>query len=336
MHLYLTDTFFCGATGGTFVEVGGAGRGTPGASATAGLEADMGWRGVLVEGSTSAFWALRAARPNATVVQAVVCAGDSEPVTFVDVGGGVGGGGIVQLMNPYYTKTWHPAVAAGNDTGPGTRACVACTPLGHVLAALGVTHANLLVLDVASAELSVIESLRESESTHGSATFDVIAVGSDEAAGGGLDSDPAVVDELAAAGYTLHSRHLRMLWFVRQGFQPVTCKQPSGPAPVAPRVPHQAPGGRGDTLALFTVGRGEQWYMVEWVTYHLHIGVDAIYIYDNEDVPTYHLLFPHEPRVTVIHMGMQFVQPVAMAHFKTWYADLHTWGCHIDVDEVWC
>ncbi len=40
---------------------------------------------------------------------------------------------------------------------------------------------------------------------------------------------------------------------------------------------------------------------LEQVLYHLFIGVDLIYIYDNEDTPTYHRLFPCNPRVKVIH-----------------------------------
>jgi hypothetical protein len=37
------------------------------------------------------------------------------------------------------------------------------------------------------------------------------------------------------------------------------------------------------------------------VLYHLFIGVDMIYLYDNEDEPTYHRLFSCNPRVRVIH-----------------------------------
>jgi hypothetical protein len=36
------------------------------------------------------------------------------------------------------------------------------------------------------------------------------------------------------------------------------------------------------------------------VLYHLFIGVDLIYLYDNEDAPTYHRMFSCNPRVKVI------------------------------------
>ena len=53
--------------------------------------------------------------------------------------------------------------------------------------------------------------------------------------------------------------------------------------------------------AFGVIARGEAPYLEEWVLYHLFIGVDIIYLYDNEDVPTYHRLFECNPRVKVIH-----------------------------------
>ena len=54
-------------------------------------------------------------------------------------------------------------------------------------------------------------------------------------------------------------------------------------------------------MGFGVIARGEAPYLEEWVLYHLFIGVDIIYLYDNEDVPTYHRLFECNPRVKVIH-----------------------------------
>ncbi len=40
-------------------------------------------------------------------------------------------------------------------------------------------------------------------------------------------------------------------------------------------------------------------YIEQFVLYHLFIGVDLIYLYDNEDEPTYHTMFRCNPRVKV-------------------------------------
>ena len=52
-------------------------------------------------------------------------------------------------------------------------------------------------------------------------------------------------------------------------------------------------------FVVFTVVRDEQPYIEEFVQYHLFIGVDLIYLYDNEDEPTYHAMFRCNPRVKV-------------------------------------
>ncbi len=40
-------------------------------------------------------------------------------------------------------------------------------------------------------------------------------------------------------------------------------------------------------------------YIEQFVLYHLFIGVELIYLYDNEDEPTYHTMFRCNPRVKV-------------------------------------
>ena len=94
-------------------------------------------------------------------------------------------------------------------------------------------------------------------------------------------------------------------------------------------------------LAVFCIARLEAPYIEEWVLYHLHIGVDIIYIYDNEEVPTYGALFEGNPRVVVIPFAegrdvvLQGLAPqyAAIAHFMRHLSNRHTWALHIDVDE---
>ncbi len=58
-------------------------------------------------------------------------------------------------------------------------------------------------------------------------------------------------------------------------------------------------------LAFGVIARGESAYIEQWVLYHLFIGVQLIYLYDNEDVPTYHRMFQCNPRVQVRGVVLQ-------------------------------
>jgi hypothetical protein len=84
--------------------------------------------------------------------------------------------------------------------------------------------------------------------------------------------------------------------------------------------------------------RGEAAYIEEWVMYHLFIGVDLIYLYDNEDTPTYHRMFACNPRVVVMHFpwtpGMPYgVHMMTNEHYFKHYNARHTWALIFDADE---
>jgi predicted O-methyltransferase YrrM len=105
----------------------------------------------------------------------------------------------------------------------------------------------------------------------------------------------------------------------------------------------------------FSIGRGMSWgryikssivciaklesnYIVDFVKYHLSIGFDKIYIYDNEDTPTYkELLHNYSKDIIVIHLpGNNYskaVQYYALDHFQKNYLSESTHVAHIDIDE---
>ncbi len=197
----------------------------------------------------------------------------------------------------------------------------------------------------------------------GAYLLDVVAVASVVAIGGRVEQDEAVIRLMQGEGYVFHGRAMRTLWFVWDGFQASACQDPgwrareagllahppqaqgvpaSSPTavPIHPGVPATTAAGSTaehwrtrHTLAIFAVAGEEQRYIVEWVLYHLALGVDTIYIYDNEDEPTYHLLFAQQPQVVVIHVRVTLPHRPVMAHFMDTYKHRHTWACHLDVDE---
>ena len=94
------------------------------------------------------------------------------------------------------------------------------------------------------------------------------------------------------------------------------------------------------TDAQFVFGvvvRGEAPYIEEWVLYHLFIGVDLIYLYDNEDEPVYHRMFRCNPRVHVVPFpntkAPYGMQTLGQLHFVEHYNALHTWAMLPNADE---
>lgn len=91
---------------------------------------------------------------------------------------------------------------------------------------------------------------------------------------------------------------------------------------------------------IVCIAKRESDYIEEWVKYHLHIGFKHIYLYDNEDSPTYQsLLKDYSDSITFIHFpGNSFskgVQYVALDDFvnKYIYTNNITHVAHIDIDE---
>jgi predicted O-methyltransferase YrrM len=91
---------------------------------------------------------------------------------------------------------------------------------------------------------------------------------------------------------------------------------------------------------ILCIAKFEQDYIEEFVRYHLHLGFDKIYLYDNEDIPTYgQILQKFGDYVVVIHLpGKNYSiapQYEAINRFTTTYMTNEdiTHVCHIDIDE---
>jgi hypothetical protein len=82
--------------------------------------------------------------------------------------------GVVSHMVPEFVQGWHPGVAE-LVTIPST---TTCTPLRRLLSALNMVHADLVVVEVNGAELSVLRSV-----DFGVFGASVVVVGSSESDG---------------------------------------------------------------------------------------------------------------------------------------------------------
>jgi len=91
---------------------------------------------------------------------------------------------------------------------------------------------------------------------------------------------------------------------------------------------------------IVCIAKFEHEYIEEFVKYHLALGFHHIFIYDNDDTPTYeNLLHAYANSITVIHFpGNSFhkgVQYMALDHFVANHMkrDNITHVAHIDIDE---
>jgi hypothetical protein len=91
---------------------------------------------------------------------------------------------------------------------------------------------------------------------------------------------------------------------------------------------------------IVCIAKKEHHYIEEFVKYNLALGFKHIYLYDNEDTPTYQaLLNKYKHHITVIHFPFNNwykpVQYAALDHFINtylWTTDI-THVAHIDIDE---
>jgi hypothetical protein len=91
---------------------------------------------------------------------------------------------------------------------------------------------------------------------------------------------------------------------------------------------------------IICIAKLESDYIEEWVKYHLAIGFSHIFIYDNEDVPTYeNLLREYKEDITVVHApGNDYpqgpIQYLILHHFVVnFFRHDITHVAHIDIDE---
>lgn len=91
---------------------------------------------------------------------------------------------------------------------------------------------------------------------------------------------------------------------------------------------------------IVCIAKKEHDYIEEFIIYHLKLGFKYIYLYDNEDIPTYEkILHKYKKNIKVIHLPFnnyhKGVQYIALDDFIKNYlfTDNITHVAHIDIDE---
>ncbi|KAI7842703.1 hypothetical protein COHA_003634 [Chlorella ohadii] len=139
---------------GFFVEVGAGAGGSP----TRSLQAAAGWRGMLIEGDAGAYRQLSLARPDAICLHAAICGGRFGTVHWASRAqqqqGSGSSGGIWELMPAERRQ----ALRGGEESAQGLPT-VQCFPLQYLLDKFGILAIDLLVVNVAGAELEVLSGL---------------------------------------------------------------------------------------------------------------------------------------------------------------------------------
>lgn len=88
-----------------------------------------------------------------------------------------------------------------------------------------------------------------------------------------------------------------------------------------------------ETVALCAIAKDEQPYIIEWLCYHLALGFDAVYLYDNSDANVLAPLARRYQKVVVVHTPGPRMQLPAYNHFIATHARKHTWCGMLDIDE---
>jgi hypothetical protein len=85
---------------------------------------------------------------------------------------------------------------------------------------------------------------------------------------------------------------------------------------------------------IVAIAKFESRYIKEWVDYHLALGFEKIYLYDNEDTPVYEKLL-NNPDVIVKHFPVKIGQYRALEDFMNYVNNNNviTHVIHIDLDE---
>lgn len=89
-------------------------------------------------------------------------------------------------------------------------------------------------------------------------------------------------------------------------------------------------------IALLAIAKNENWYINDWVKYHLELGFDKIFIYDNNDFEDIGLYidekYNDKVQIFDIH-GMKQCQNTAYRLWWYRYANDYDWVAIIDIDE---
>lgn len=203
-HVY--ERYFFGRAGGTFLEAGAV----DGVrfSVTHALDKDLGWRGVLVEGSPLSAAGLFKQRPEHICIHAVLC-GRPRSVAFMEhASSSPLTRGIAELMPDAYMAFHFPNVSRQSSGG---QIQVKCQQLSPLLARVGIRHINYWVLDVEGAELEILEAF-----DWALVTFDVISV---ETHVMSPEARARTTSLLGSHGYMFDSTTPRNWFFVHRDYQ---------------------------------------------------------------------------------------------------------------------
>lgn len=89
-----------------------------------------------------------------------------------------------------------------------------------------------------------------------------------------------------------------------------------------------------ESAVICVIAKNEELYIHEWIQYHLKLGFDHIYIYDNDErFPLKPLECMYPAKVTVIYYPGRCLQLRSYYAFVYNYCYQHTWAAFIDVDE---
>jgi len=98
---------------------------------------------------------------------------------------------------------------------------------------------------------------------------------------------------------------------------------------------------RWNNAVICCIAKGEELYIIEWILYHLAMGFQKIYIYDNNNnrarLPIFLSKQKEFPlirkKIYIIHFPGKVKQIPAYNHFLKYFSHLWRWVAYLDCDE---
>lgn len=223
------EHFFWGKKGGVSIELGALDGSMATQSMTHGLEGDLGWKRILIEGNPKFREEMKKHSPQALSVNAAICQTESL-VHYLSSAGYTSG--MVEYMDDSFIKHFAPIIQSaerisGDKTTidwesqsmktmikNGDIIPISCVRLDTILKFAHVDHVNFFILDVEGGEIEVLRSI-----DWDSVKFDVLCIETDP------DFRPnGFIDEVKAymfsKGYRLYADRSRNSWFIHESFTP--------------------------------------------------------------------------------------------------------------------
>ena len=211
---YAMEHFFAGKRGGLMLESGALDGKM--FSISAALVHFWGWHAVHVEAGTNNYKGLVVNRPESLNINAALC-NSTSPLHWVSYEEVTSINGFWEMLSKEVKDKWFTHIT---PEAVAALPATTCRPLTPMLEMFGVNHLDLWVLDIEGSEYMALSTVDWARTEIDVISVEVLPPQTEEERA----HEELVNQILTGAGYWVHSTQNRNTWWVREGFEPSSCK----------------------------------------------------------------------------------------------------------------